>query len=69
MALLVGAGVALSQFASLRVVGSSLLASAVVMSVIVGIAVQAVLGNILAGLQVAITQRVRIGDNVNLEGQ
>ncbi|MEM8530956.1 MAG: mechanosensitive ion channel domain-containing protein [Chloroflexota bacterium] len=69
IALLVGAGVALSQFASLRVVGSSLLASAAVMSVIIGIAAQAVLGNILAGLQVAITQPVRIGDNVYFEDQ
>lgn len=69
VALLLGVGVALSQFESLQAVGTSLLASAGVLGVIVGVAAQAVLGNIIAGMQIAVTQPVRIGDNVNFEGQ
>jgi small-conductance mechanosensitive channel len=69
VALLLGLGVGLSQFDSLKALGTSLLASAGVLSVIIGIAAQAVLGNIIAGMQIAVTQPVRIGDNVYFEGQ
>jgi small-conductance mechanosensitive channel len=69
VALLFGVGVALSQFESLEAAGTSLLASASVLGIIVGIAAQAVLGNIIAGMQIAITQPVRLGDNVFFEGQ
>lgn len=69
IALLVGVGFALSQFRGFESFGMSLLASAGVISVIVGVAAQSVLGNILAGVQVALTQPVRIGDNVFFEDQ
>lgn len=69
VALLFGVGVALSQFDSLQAAGTSLLASASVLGIIVGIAAQAVLGNIIAGMQIAVTQPVRLGDNVLFEGQ
>jgi hypothetical protein len=59
----------LSQFSSLRQIGVSLLASAGVIGIIVGFAARNVLGNVIAGLQIAITQPVRIGDNVLFEGQ
>lgn len=69
VALLVGIGFALSQFRGFEAFGMSLLASAGVISVIVGIAAQSVLANIMAGVQVAVTQPVRIGDNVYFEDQ
>lgn len=49
--------------------GLSLLASAGVATVILGIAGQAVLGNILASLQLAIAKPIRIGDVVDYEGR
>jgi len=55
----------LNLFASL---GLSLLASAGILTVILGIAGQAVLGNILASLQIALAKPVRIGDSVIYEG-
>jgi small-conductance mechanosensitive channel len=69
LALLIGVGFALSQFRGFETFGMSLLASAGVISVIVGVAAQGVLGNIMAGVQVALTQPVRIGDNVYFEDQ
>jgi small-conductance mechanosensitive channel len=49
--------------------GLSLLASAGVLTVILGIAGQTVLGNILASLQIAFAKPIRIGDSVGYEGE
>jgi small-conductance mechanosensitive channel len=46
----------------------SLLASAGVFTVVFGIAGQRFLGDIIAGMQIAITQPVRVGDTVDFEG-
>jgi small-conductance mechanosensitive channel len=54
----------ISQFRALEKVGISLLASAGVATVILGIAAQNTLGNIFAGLQIAITRPVKVGDTV-----
>ncbi|TCD11898.1 mechanosensitive ion channel family protein [Oricola cellulosilytica] len=50
-------------------IGLSLLASAGVATVVLGIAGQTVLGNILASLQIAIAKPIRIGDAVQYEGR
>lgn len=55
----------LNMFESL---GMTLLASAGVVTVLLGIAGQAVLGNIMASLQIALAKPVRIGDSVLFEG-
>jgi small-conductance mechanosensitive channel len=68
LALLVGLGFALSQFHLFKVVGMSLLASAGVFSVVIGVAAQSLLGNLIGGMQIAITQPVSIGDSVRFEG-
>ena len=65
---LLGVGLVLSQFQSLEALGFSLMASAGVATVLLGIAAQPVLGNIVAGLQIAFTKPVRIGDSVVYEG-
>lgn len=49
--------------------GITLLASAGVLTVLLGIAGQAVLGSILASLQIALAKPVRIGDSIMFEGE
>jgi small-conductance mechanosensitive channel len=63
-----GVGVGIYQARILDGWSTSFLASAGIISVIIGIAAQNVLGNILAGVQIAITQPARIGDSVSFEG-
>jgi len=65
--IIVGASIILSQFRSLEKLGISLLASAGVATVILGIAAQSTLGNIIAGIQIAITRPARIGDTIIIE--
>ncbi|MEU6564666.1 mechanosensitive ion channel family protein [Nocardia nova] len=56
-------------FPNLRTLGTSLLASAGVIGVIAGIAAQSTLGNLMAGLQIAFGDSVKIGDTVVVEGE
>ncbi|HYC70748.1 MAG TPA: mechanosensitive ion channel domain-containing protein [Opitutaceae bacterium] len=67
LAVFVIAGV-LMTFEEVRDVGKSLLASAGVAGIVLGLAAQRSLGNLFAGLQIALTQPVRIGDQVLVEG-
>jgi small-conductance mechanosensitive channel len=67
--IILGIGAVVSQFPSLQNLGLSLFASAGIATVILGIAAQSTLGNIIAGLQIAITKPVRIGDWVLFEGE
>lgn len=64
---LVGLAVILLHFGSLRTIGVTMLTSAGAMAVILGIAGHAVLGNLIAGLQIALAQPFRIGDTVYVE--
>ncbi|HWF59014.1 MAG TPA: mechanosensitive ion channel family protein [Nitrospira sp.] len=57
------------QFNLFENLSLSLLASAGVASVILGVASREVLGNIMAGIQIALTQPASIGDSVLFEGQ
>lgn len=59
----------LSQIQLFETLGISLLASASVLTVLVGIAGQAVLGNILSSFQLSLAKSIRIGDLVMFEGQ
>ena len=59
-----GGSIILSQFPGLQKLGISLMASAGIATVIIGIAAQGTLGNIIAGVQIALTKPVRIGDSV-----
>ncbi len=64
---IVGTAVILSQFRSLEKLGVSMLASAGLATIILGIAAQSTLGNIIAGIQIAITKPARIGDTVIID--
>lgn len=66
---LVGVALALMTFSQVRQFGTSLLASAGVAGVVVGFAAQRTLATVLAGLQLAFTQPIRIGDVVVVEGE
>ncbi len=61
-------GVILSQFGSLQRFGFSLMASAGVATILLGIAAQPILGNFLASIQIALAKPVRIGDSVSYDG-
>ncbi len=59
---------ALMTFPEVRALGASLLASAGLIGLIAGLAAQPVLSNLIAGLQIALTQPVRIDDVVVVNG-
>ena len=62
-------GVMLTTFPAVRGLGTSVLASAGVISVIAALAAQSTLGNVFAGLQLAFSDAVRIDDVVVVEGE
>lgn len=63
----VGVGIVLLQLDMARTLGITLMSSAGVAAVIFGIAGHAVLGNLIAGLQIALTQPFKLGDTVYIE--
>ncbi len=68
---LVVAGVSfvLMTFPSVRQLGASLLASAGVIGLVVGIAAKPVFGNLIAGLQIALAQPIRLDDVLIVKGE
>lgn len=59
----------LMSFATVRRIGTGLLTSAGIASVIVGFAAQRSIANLLAGFQIAFTQPIRIDDVLVVEGE
>lgn len=59
----------LLQFDEVRSFGKSILASAGIAGIILGFAAQQTLGTIFAGLQIALSQPIRLGDQVIVEGE
>ncbi|MFB6612517.1 mechanosensitive ion channel family protein [Agromyces sp. NPDC056379] len=66
---IVALGAIFLSFESVRAVGASLLASAGIVSVVVGLAAQSLLGNLFAGVQLAFSEAIRVGDVVVIEEQ
>lgn len=66
---IITAAVMLMTFPAVRHVGVSLLASAGLAGLIVGMAARSTLSNLIAGIQVALTQPIRIEDAIVLEGE
>ena len=62
-------GSALMTFKSVRQYGVSLFASAGAAGIVLGLAARPVLGNLLAGIQIAMTQPIRVEDQVMVEGE
>lgn len=66
---LVTVGLALMSFDAVRQYGVSLFASAGMAGIVAGFAARPVLTNLLAGIQIAMTQPIRIDDVVVVEGE
>lgn len=62
-------GIVLLSFESIRKIGIGLFASAGVAGIIIGLSAQKVVGSLLAGIQIAITQPFRIDDAVLVENE
>ncbi len=62
-------GCILMLFDPVRQLGTSILASAGIAGIIIGLAAQKTLGNLLAGIQIALTQPIRIDDVVIVDGE
>lgn len=69
LVVLITVGAALMSFPAVRQYGVSLFASAGVAGIVAGLAARPVLTNLLAGVQLAITQPVRLYDAVIVEGE
>lgn len=67
--ILVALAAVLLMFGSLRGLGISLLTSAGVAGIIIGISAQKILGNLMAGIQLVLTQPIRLDDVVVIEGE
>jgi len=65
--LVIGMFTALSQFAGLGRIAGSFLASGALVAAIVGFAARQTLANLVAGIMLAITQPLRVGDWVTVE--
>jgi small-conductance mechanosensitive channel len=63
----IGLALALSQFHRLDRLATGLLASSAVVGLVVGFAARAVLANPVAGIMLAVTQPIRIGDTITID--
>lgn len=66
---LIAVAAILLQFDGFRQFGRGLLASAGIASIVLGLAAQKTLGNLIAGFQIAITQPIRLDDVVVVEDE
>ena len=66
--IVIGIALALAQFAAVKRVATGILASSAVLGLVVGFAARQTLANAVAGVLLAITQPIRIGDLVTFEG-
>ncbi|MFL5902085.1 MAG: mechanosensitive ion channel family protein [Solirubrobacterales bacterium] len=64
---LVLVAIALAQFTELKRLATGILASTAVLAAIIGFAAQHTIGNMIAGVQLAISQPIRIGDRISFE--
>ena len=67
--IVLGISLVLLQFDMVAKIGSALLASAGLIGLVAGIAAKPVFGNLIAGLQIAVTQPIRLDDVVIVEGE
>ena len=61
---MVGIAIALSKFDEVRSVGRALLTSSAIAAAVVGFAARQTLANVVAGLMLAVTQPLRLGDRI-----
>jgi small-conductance mechanosensitive channel len=61
------AALAIAQFTELKRLATGILASTAVLAAIIGFAAQHTIANMVAGVQLAISQPIRIGDRISFE--
>ena len=64
---LVVVALALAQFTELNRLATGILASTAVVAAIIGLAAQHTIGNLIAGVQLAVSQPIKIGDRITFE--
>ncbi|MDQ1706611.1 MAG: hypothetical protein QOF18_2977, partial [Frankiaceae bacterium] len=69
IAVLVAAGAILLTFNNVRALGAGMLASAGIVGAIAGVAARPTLGNLVAGMQIAFSDMLRMDDVVVVEGE
>jgi small-conductance mechanosensitive channel len=67
--IVIGFAIALAQFDKLNKLATGILASSAVLGLGLGLAARQVLANPLAGILLAVSQPIRIGDTVTIEGE
>jgi small-conductance mechanosensitive channel len=67
--IVIGVALALAQFAAVKRVATGVLASSAVIGLVVGFAARQTLANLVAGILLAITQPIRVGDLVTFQGE
>lgn len=67
--ILISIGAILMLFDNVKRIGISLFASAGVAGIIIGFSAQRIIGAVIAGIQIAITQPIRLDDVVIIEGE
>jgi small-conductance mechanosensitive channel len=65
--IVIGLATALSQFTALDRFAASVLASSAIAAAVIGFAAQQTLGNVIAGVMLAVTQPIRIGDQISFD--
>jgi small-conductance mechanosensitive channel len=66
---IVALGIMLMTFPSIRQIGAGLFASAGLAGLLIGLAARSTLTNLLAGIQIALTEPIRLEDVVIIEGE
>jgi small-conductance mechanosensitive channel len=66
---LIGVALALSQFTKIERLATGILASSAVVGLVVGLAARQVIANPMAGIMLAITQPIRVGDTITIDDQ
>jgi small conductance mechanosensitive channel len=66
--IVIGIATVLGQFTALDRFAASVLASGAIAAAVIGFAAQRALGNVIAGVLLAVTQPIRIGDQISFEG-
>jgi len=66
---LIALGVILMTFPAIRAIGTSLLASAGLAGLVIGVAMKPTISSLVAGIQIALTQPMRLEDVVIVEGE
>ncbi len=69
LVVLITLGIMLMTFPAIRALGTSLLASAGLAGIVLGMAMRPTLASLIAGIQIALTQPIRIDDVVIVEGE